>query len=665
MLLGYSLGVAGGFFGYKLIKTKRRDNTKKLVKRTPSRVIKNRKNHRPRIFKKPALKEERIINRKLQLSAVTFALALFHNPVLLPLILPLGFYLSVGFFKDGYREIFKERKIGVGVMDTLTCGALLITGQIITLVLFLVILFMSQKFVLKTKDRSEKNLTNIFGEQPRTVWIRQDDVEIEISFEKLQVGDAVVVNAGGVIPVDGVIIEGEATIDQHMLTGESMTVEKGAGEAVLTATIVVSGRIVILVEQTGSATVAAKIAEILHNTADFKSSLETRGEKIANQCALPTIVLGGITYFLLGPVRAIAVLMSYFGYNMRISAPLSVLSFLQIASNEGILIKDGRALETLIKVDTIVFDKTGTLTENKLQVSQIHGWAGYSDMEVLGFAAVAEYRQTHPIAIAILEEAQKAELEILEGYETTYEIGYGLKVNLDGQIIRVGSERFMVADNIILPSEIETIRQASREKGHSLVYVAKNQELAGIIELHPLIRPEAKSVIDQLKERDLSLYMISGDFEAPTRHLAENLGIPDYFSETLPEHKSDLIEKLQQQGRTVCFIGDGINDAVALKKADVSISLQGASTIATDVAQVILMRKNLDQLLQLLRIAKKLDINMKRGLLTTIIPGVFCVFGVYFLNFKIFAAIVLYNGGLAAGVANTLHPRLTDETRNA
>ena len=609
-----------------------------------------------------AVASEEAVDRNLKLSAVTLGLTMFHAPILTLLTVPLGFYLSLGFFKDGFREIFREKRIGVGVIDTLTCGALLITSQIFTLVFFLVILFISQKVVQRTKDRSEKDLTGAFGEHPRTVWIEKEGVEVEILFEELQVGDTVAVKAGGNIPVDGKIVHGEAAIDQHMLTGESLAVEKGVGDVVLTSTTVVSGRILVLVEQTGEDTVAARIAEILRNTSDFKSSLETRGEKIANKTAMPTIALGGITYLLLGPIPAVAVLMAYFGYNMRISAPLSVLRFLQIASRQGILFKDGRAFESLVEVDTVVFDKTGTLTENRLRVHQLHCWSDRTEPEVLKFAAAAEHGQTHPVAAAILHEARRTSLEIPTGSKTEYEIGLGLRIYVGGHNVLVGSERFMVAEGIALPAELHEVRHSAAEQGCSLVHVAVDRQAIGAIELQPVIRPEAKLVIDRLKQRGLFLCIISGDHEGATRSLAAKLGITECFAQTLPEHKADLIGQLQKRGKKVCFVGDGINDSVALKKADVSISLQGASTIAVDLAQVILLRKDLSALPGLFDIADNLDSNMRRGFLTTIIPGLFCVYGVYFLHYRIFAAIVLYNIGLVAGVANALSPGLKGDS---
>lgn len=652
MILFLALGGIGGVVAYKMLKKKKKKHSSKAATTHHKRALTQ--------YSQQRLIKEKAIDRKLKLSALTAGLALIPSPAMLIATIPLGVYLSLEFFQAGYQEL-KARKVGVGIIDTLTCGVLLAMGQIFALVFFLVVLFISQKFLLKTKDHSEKKLIHIFAERPDTVWLLYENTEMEVAFEEIQIGDIVVINAGEVIPVDGIIVEGAARIDQHMLTGESIAVEKVAGDTVLTSTMALSGRILVRVEKTGSETVAAKIGDILHNTADFKSTLETRGEKIANQSALPTLALSGLTYALLGPIKAVAVLMAYFGYNMRISAPLSVLQFLQQAADHGILVKDGRALETLVNVDAVIFDKTGTLTENSLQVTQIHCFADYQEEQILQFAATAEQRQSHPIAKAIVAAAQAKGVSFATSEHIRYEIGLGLKMEFAGQVLHIGSQKFMETEAIVLPPELTTIQQASEAKGDSLVYIALADQVIGIIELTPTIRPEAKAIIQQLKQRNLSVYIISGDYEAATQHLAERLGIDNYFAETLPENKSKIIQQLQQQGKTVCFIGDGINDTVALKQANVSISLQGASTAAMDIAQVVLMGKNLKQLPTLFDLADALDRNMKAGLLTTIVPGVVCVFGVYFLHFGIYTAIVLYNIGLAAGVANALSPQLTHE----
>ncbi len=237
-----------------------------------------------------------------------------------------------------------------------------------------------------------------------------------------------------------------------------------------------------------------------------------------------------------------------------------------------------------------------------------------------------------------------------------YEVGYGIKVELDNKRVIVGSIRFMKLEEIIIPPDIETIQITSNEQGNSLVYVAVNNELMGVIELESTIRPEIAQIIQTLHQRGLSTYIISGDHEQPTQKLAAQLGIDHYFAEVLPEDKANLIIQLQQAGHSVCFVGDGINDSIALKTANVSISMRGASTIATDTAQIVLMGQNLNQLLPLFDLAENFNHNMQVSFISTIVPGVICVSGAFFFNFGIVTSIMLYNMGLVLGVSNAMLP---------
>jgi len=264
-----------------------------------------------------------------------------------------------------------------------------------------------------------------------------------------------------------------------------------------------------------------------------------------------------------------------------------------MASEQSILIKDGRALELLSQVDTVVFDKTGTLTQEQPHVGKIYTLQDYQENDLLKYAAAAEYKQKHPVAKAIIQAAHERELNLPEIDEAKYEIGYGIKVTISNQLIRVGSVRFMEMEEIAIPKKIRKILSSCHEFGYSLVMVAIDNQLAGAIELHATIRPEAKSIIKGLRQRNMSLYIISGDNEKPTQRLAEELGIDNYFADTLPENKATLIQQLIDAGKVVCFVGDGINDSIALKKAHVSISLKGASTVATDTAQIVLMDASL------------------------------------------------------------------------
>jgi len=326
--------------------------------------------------------------------------------------------------------------------------------------------------------------------------------------------------------------------------------------------MVLSGQIYIQVEKTGQDTVAAQIGDILTHTSDFKSSVQSRADRIIDRGALPTLALSGVALPLYGATSAMTVLLAAFGYQMKIAAPLAVLNFLRIASENGVLIKDGRSLELLSEVDTFVFDKTGTLTEEEPTVATIHALNGHNEEELLTYAAAAEYKQTHPIARAIRQEAHERGLALPPIGDVNVEVGYGLKVRVKSwqddsaeafKLVRIGSQRFMEMSGITIPSQIKQIQQSAHEEGLSLVYVAIDSQLAGAIELMPTIRPEAKEIVRELRKRNMSIYIISGDHEKPTRKLAEALGIDDYFAEVLPQDKASLIEQLQQSGKSVCF----------------------------------------------------------------------------------------------------------------
>ncbi|NJP07156.1 MAG: HAD-IC family P-type ATPase, partial [Chloroflexaceae bacterium] len=350
------------------------------------------------------------------------------------------------------------------------------------------------------------------------------------------------------ISIDGTIVAGIASIDQHMLTGESQPADKEIGDPVFASTMVVSGRIAMTVERAGQDTVAARIGTILQQTADFKLSIQSRGERVADITAPPTLLLGALALPLLGVEAALAVLFSSLGYNMRIIAPLSLLNYLQITAHSGILIKDGRSLELLKKVDTVVFDKTGTLTLEQPNVCQIYSWNGYTEEQLLTYAAAAEYKQTHPIARAILQKARNEQLSLPDIHDAHYEVGYGIKVRTEERLIRVGSDRFMQMEGIPLTHDVAEQEAACHVQGHSLVLVAVDDHLAGAIELQPTIRPEAPMIVQHLHAMGMQTYIISGDQAEPTRKMAQRLGIDHYFANTLPEHKAQMIKQLQDEG---------------------------------------------------------------------------------------------------------------------
>jgi heavy metal translocating P-type ATPase len=604
-------------------------------------------------------KYEKEANRNLVLSVGATGLALLAS--VYPMLGLLGAGAVLYLARDVFYFIWLDFKKG-HFLSVYLLGAFMIIGMIATGHLVLaafsgVLGGFFMKIVKKAEESSEKQLINVFSGHPNRVWIEKDGIEIQVDFNTLQKGDHVIVNAGEIIPVDGGVIQtGLANVDQHILTGESQPVELDVGDKVFASTLLLSGRIAILVETTGEETVAAGIGQVLNKTQNYKENLIARGRKIADSFLPLGIGVTATTLAVLGPTSALAVMWSGLGTNMAILGPLSVLNYLQILSRHGILIKDGRVLESLRQVDTVVFDKTGTLTLEQPTVGKIHCLGNYDENTVLSYAAAAEYRQPHPIAKAIVDKATSKNLKMPDLDAANYEVGYGIKVTIDGQLIRVGSGRFMTRENIELPEIAQDIQTQAEKEGFSLIYIAINQQLGGILEMHPSIRPEAAATIKYLKQRGMKLYIISGDHEHPTKRMAETLGIDHYFAEVLPENKAKLVKQLCEEGRFVCFIGDGINDAIALKSAQVSISLKGASTAATDTAQIIFMDGTLNHLEQLFHLADEFENTMHTNFISTIIPGVICIGGVYFLHFGIAMGMGLYYVGSAIGLSNTLWP---------
>jgi Cu2+-exporting ATPase len=339
------------------------------------------------------------------------------------------------------------------------------------------------------------------------------------------------------------------------------------------------------------------------------------------------------------------------------AAPLAMLSTLALCAQRGVLVKDGRALDLLCEVDTVLFDKTGTLTRERPEVGRVIAANGFRPLQLLRLAAAAERRFHHPVALAILQKAAEAGLSLPLTDATQYKVGYGITVGIDGHRVRVGSRRCMELEGVPLTREVEGALEEVHREGHTMVMVAVDDELGGALELRASIRPEVRGIVQGLRERGIrQIAIISGDHEAPTRRLAEELGMDRYFAQVLPADKAEYVEKLQQEGRKVCFVGDGINDAIALKKANVSISLRGATSIATDTAHVVLMEQSLGKLCELRDIARDLDRNVRNSWLMILGPNIACIAGVFTLGFGIGASVVTNNIAVLAALANGLLP---------
>lgn len=600
------------------------------------------------------------VDLDLPIASASVALAAtstFLVPALAPVSAAVFLASVLPSFKSAYEVLFKEKRLGVDVLDAIVVSACLATNQVLAGTVLGFTLAVSRKLVQKTEDNSKKMLLNVFGKQPRFVWLEVDGVEIETPLERLKVGDVIIVHTGEAVPVDGEVVDGMAMIDQHTLTGEAAPVEKLKGDKVLASTTVIAGKVRISVTSAGDQTTSAKLARILNDTAGYKLKSQSRGEELADKAVAPTLALGALGLATTGVASATAVVNCDLGTGIRMAAPIAMLSSLTLSAEQGVLVKDGRALETLRKVDTFLFDKTGTLTREQPEVGRILAYGDHTPDRLLAWAAAAEHKFSHPIARAIIAKARAQHLVIPKTDDSKYHVGYGITVGVDGHVVRVGSARFLRHEGIKLPSALKRVEEEAHDEGHSLVMIGVDGELGGALELKTAERPEAADVIKGLRARGAKhLAIISGDHEQPTRRLAERLGMDRHFAEVLPQDKARYVELLQKEGRTVCFIGDGVNDSIALKKANVSISLRGASSIATDTAQVVLMEDNLVKLLQLHDVSTQLNSNINRSWGLIIVPNVICIAGAFFGGFGVMHSMIFNQFGGLLAVGNGLLP---------
>ncbi|MET0314103.1 MAG: heavy metal translocating P-type ATPase [Hansschlegelia sp.] len=600
------------------------------------------------------------VDLDLPIATASVALATvsrFFVPGLAPVSAALFLFSVIPSFKSAYEVLFKEKRLGVDVLDAIVVAACLATNQVLAGTVLGFTLSVSRKLVEKTEDDSKKMLLNVFGKQARFVWLDVDGTEVETPLERLMVGDVIVVHTGEAVPVDGEVVDGMAMIDQHTLTGEAAPVEKLKGDKVLASTTVIGGKVRVAVTSAGDQTTSAKLAQILNDTAGYKLKSQSRGEELADKAVAPTLALGALGLATTGVASATAVVNCDLGTGIRMAAPIAMLSSLTLSAEHGVLVKDGRALETLRKVDTFLFDKTGTLTREQPEVGRILTYNGHSEERIIAWAAAAENRFSHPIAKAIIAKARALGVSVPSTDDSKYDVGYGIRVEVEGHVVRVGSARYMTHEGVTLPASVERELEAAHAEGHSLVMVSVDGKLGGALELRASERPEAAEIIKGLRARGAKhLAIISGDHEQPTRRLAERLGMDRHFAEVLPQDKARYVELLQKEGRTVCFIGDGVNDSIALKKANVSISLRGASSIATDTAQVVLMEDSLLKLLQLHDVSTNLHRNINRSWGLVIVPNVICIAGAFFGGFGVMHSMIFNQIGGLLAVGNGLLP---------
>ncbi|MFZ2959586.1 MAG: heavy metal translocating P-type ATPase [Candidatus Ozemobacteraceae bacterium] len=539
------------------------------------------------------------------------------------------FASSYPIIKEALHSVTHKKRVTVDILDSAVILSGMWFGYIFAAGFMAWIVTVADALRDSTYRQSKLLLTKVFGSCQSMVRMRIEGREVMTALDMVRKGDEIVVGPGEQVPIDGTIIEGECAIDQHMLTGESAPVEKEIGQRVFARTILVGGKAWIRVDETSDNTQASKIIKVLEKSLCEKVRLQSVAERFADGMVLPTFALAAVANMTAGPNGLLAVLNADFGTGIRVAAPTALLASLSYAARRGILIKNVSLLERVSKMDACIFDKTGTLTRSVPMVTRIIIVDPVMTQEqVIALAACAESPFTHPIAMAIKEKAVELGVTVPELDRAACHIGFGIEVRFSNGLLKVGSARYMQRESIAIPDSLQADLDNARKEGHTAIYVSLDSHLVGIIELASSPRNEAEGVIADLKRRGVKrIVLISGDHPAPTKKLADQLGIPEYYAEVLPVDKAKWVERIKSEGYVVGMVGDGINDAPALSKADLSFSLTGASDIATDVADIVFMDGNLDKFPVFYDIAEGLNRNIKRSFGLVIVPNSLCIAG--------------------------------------
>ena len=437
------------------------------------------------------------------------------------------------------------------------------------------------------------------------------------------------------------------------------------GDRLYTSTLLVSGRVVVSVMESGSATIVARIQEVLDRTVDLRSSRQLQMQQLTNKLVAPTLGLAAVTLSFLGLNAAAAMVNNHPYRQLNNFAALGILNGFTAAAGQRILIKDGRSLELLLDIDTLIFDKTGTLTLSEPQLEAAHSVDDIPSVELLAYAAAAEQHQRHPIARAIMAAAQSLGIVVPSIDEATFKVGLGLIVQVGVHTIHVGSTRFMIQSDIVLPSDLIELQTISQQQGKLCVWVARDGLVIGVLILKAPLRPEARAIIDNLRQstKIRTVLLVSGDQPIPTQQAAIAVGADGFYAETLPAGKAELIARLQSEGRKVCFVGDGINDAIALKQANVSVSMVGSTRTAIDTAHIVLMDEGLVRLPTLFTLAQNVAETQRMMMIPVLGTSILGVIGIFAWDWRLTMSTILDQAGMIGGTSVLLRQRMLSQRK--
>lgn len=522
-----------------------------------------------------------------------------------------------------------------------------------------------------SKGKTSEAIKKLMNLTPKTAKVVRDSTEVEIPVDQVQVGDIVSVRPGERIPVDGVVTEGRTSVDESMLTGESIPVEKGPGDTIIGASINNNGSVRFKATKVGKDTALAQIIKLVEDAQGSKAPIARMADIIAGYfvpVVMAIAVFSAVAWYIAGkpPVFSLTVFISVLVIAcpcaLGLATPTAIMTGTGKGAEYGILIKSAEALETAHKLDTVVFDKTGTITEGRPRVTDIITAPGIDENMLLSAAAAAEKGSEHPLGEAVTEAARERQLKQDAVDEFQALPGRGIEATLTGKRLLLGNKRLMEERGV----EITLLKEgeALAGEGKTPLYVAIDGYLAGIIAVADVIKPDSRRAIDKLHSMGIKTVMITGDNRGTAEAIARQAGIDDVLADVLPGDKADRVKQLQQEGRKVAMVGDGINDAPALAQADIGIAIGSGTDIAMESSDIVLMKSTLMDVPAAIQLSKKTIKNIKENLFWAfaynsagipIAAGLLYVFGGPLLNPMIAAAAMAFSS--VSVVSNALRLR--------
>ncbi len=540
---------------------------------------------------------------------VTTASVILVLPLLSPPVRRIVTFLNISKMLLKGLDTLITRGIKVEVLDAVAIGLSASKGEYLTANVTDFLMELGSYLEKKTERQSDHMLRRLLRPEPSLAWVEREGGLVQILDDQIQIGERIQVGPGEKIPVDGLVLDGAALVNQSAITGESVPVRKEVMDRVIAGSLLEDGRLRIEARHVGEETTTARIAHFIDASLDNSSETQRYAEKLADRRVYLTLGTGGLVYLLTGEERRLeSVFLVDYSCALKLGTPLAFKSGMYRAATEGILLKGGEAIEHLSQIDTVVFDKTGTLTYSDLQVTDVVvlDESQWPRERLLAVTASIEEHASHPIAEAIVRKAHEEKLNHIDHGEVEYLVAHGMSCPLNGDRLLIGSRHYLEEHEGVsfdlLHDRIEELEAA----GKTLLYVGTKEEAIGLIGLRDTQRQDARQVLDGLRELGAKhLVMLTGDHRNRAEAMAAELGIDEVFAEQVPEDKAGVLKQLRAEGRRVAFIGDGVNDGPALVEADVGIAMSRGAELARATADVVLLEDQLALLLEAVDISQR------------------------------------------------------------